>query len=37
MYTINRTQKHKNFKKLINIKNVIAIQKENDTFVKYIL
>ena len=35
MYTINRTQRHKNFKNLIKGKNVVVISTENDTFVYY--
>lgn len=33
MYTINWTQRHKNFKNLIKGKNVVVISTENDTFV----
>ena len=33
MYIINRTQRHKNFKNLIKVKNVMIISTENDTFV----
>lgn len=33
MYTINRRQRHKNFKNLIKVKNLMVIRKESDTFV----
>lgn len=35
MYTINRTQRHKNFKNLIKGKKVMVLSKESYTFVIY--